>query len=402
MIIALLLLPVLIGFAALAVEGGLWYVDRHDLRAMADAGAMAAAWARAEGADESDAVEEAIARLGFDADMDDYDINSPPQDGAYAGEAAAIEVVITRTRPLALSTLFLDAAEIDISMRAVTTLGGGSLSEACVLALDDSAASAIDIFGNGTVALNGCGIMANSDDDTAVTTRGNASLTADYLATAGGYSLGKPDQVDVGTLSANNSPLTDPFGAFTPSWMPSGAADCDFSSKWSTPGSGSTASPPAGSVFCDGFEIKNTVNLNSGTYYITGGSLYFTANAVITSDGPVTFVLSDDATVDIRGGAQVDLSAPTSGEFNGLLFFSTSTNTDQIKINGGSTMSLDGALYFRNQDVTFLGNNSTTGGCLRVIAQTVSFGGASGLGGDCSAYSLPSMAPSGNAPLLVE
>lgn len=402
MIIVLLMLPVLIGFAALAVEGGLWYADRHELRAIADAAVLAAAWARAEGENETDAAADEAEAMGLDDTMDVVELNSPPEFGVYAGDVDAIEVIVTRTRPLMLSTLFLESSDIDIVMRAVANLSGGNLGEACVLALDDDADSAIDVFGNGDIALEGCGVMANSDSDTAVTVSGSATLEADYLATVGNYSISKPQDSNIGTFNASASALTDPFASFTPAYLPSVPADCDYSNEWSTGGSGSTASPPAGSVFCDGFTIKNNVELESGTYYITGGSLSFTANANVTATGPVTFVLTDDATVDIRGGATVDLSAPTSGEYNGLLFFSTSTNADTIKINGGASMSLDGALYFRNQDLVFQGNNSTSGGCLRIIAQTVSFGGGAGLGADCSAYNLPPMTPSGNDPRLVE
>jgi hypothetical protein len=47
------------------------------------------------------------------------------------------------------------------------------------------------------------------------------------------------------------------------------------------------------------------------------------------------------------------------------------------KLNGGSSMTLSGAVYFPTQEVEFNGNNSSGSNCTMVVALLVSFTGNS-------------------------
>jgi hypothetical protein len=76
-----------------------------------------------------------------------------------------------------------------------------------------------------------------------------------------------------------------------------------------------------------------------------------------------------------------------TGPTAGLVFFqdrrapSGGTNT----VNGNSSSSIRGALYFRNQQLTFNGNNATTqGGCTQVLADKVLFNGTPTLEVNCA------------------
>src|SRR6185436_9108072 len=78
MTIAAIIFPIMLAFAALGAEGGLWYADQHQLRNVADAAALAAGWARREGMDEEQAALDAVAGAGFNDDTDYIELNSPP------------------------------------------------------------------------------------------------------------------------------------------------------------------------------------------------------------------------------------------------------------------------------------------------------------------------------------
>ena len=87
---------------------------------------------------------------------------------------------------------------------------------------------------------------------------------------------------------------------------------------------------------------------------INGGVLKINANANLTGSG-VTFYLTNGATVQINGNSQMNMVAPTTGTYAGLLFYgdrtqATATNT----INGNATSLLTGTIYFSSQDVDFL------------------------------------------------
>jgi hypothetical protein len=90
--------------------------------------------------------------------------------------------------------------------------------------------------------------------------------------------------------------------------------------------------------------------------------------------------------MSINGGATVTLKAPATGSYAGMLFFQDddAPSYGSNVINGGSTMNLTGALYFPNQSVDFSGNAGSGGAtCTQIVARTVSFTGASHIGGDC-------------------
>ena len=86
-------------------------------------------------------------------------------------------------------------------------------------------------------------------------------------------------------------------------------------------------------------------------------------------------------TVDIRGGADVQLRAPAdpANPFRGVLFYQdrrAPVNTTGVnKFNGGATMKLEGSIYIPQQGVEFQGNNSLSKTCTQIIARTVSFTG---------------------------
>src|SRR5207253_10485632 len=107
--------------------------------------------------------------------------------------------------------------------------------------------------------------------------------------------------------------------------------------------------------------FKGNTTLNPGTYIVTGD---FGANsgATVTCNG-CTFIMTnsnplDTGTVDINGGANMNLTAPDSGTYKGILFYSNrgADASDTNKINGNATSMFKGAFYFPHQEVIFTGD----------------------------------------------
>ena len=87
----------------------------------------------------------------------------------------------------------------------------------------------------------------------------------------------------------------------------------------------------------------------------------------------------------VNGNASLSLSAPTTGEYAGMLFISDALNTSSHVFNGNGATDLNGYLYFPKGDLTYVGNNSTSSNCLRIVADTVEMSGNSTLRSDCTA-----------------
>jgi len=382
------LTPVLLGALGISVDVGVWYSTKRVVETSADAAAIAAAYRLAEGdsATMIQAAQQDAVRNGFVAGAPStMAVRNPPASGAYAGNPAAVEVALSERRPLMFSSLFLQDG-VTISARAVAM--AKVTGDACVLALDPTAAGAVTVQGSTTVDMSHCAVAANSSDPGAIAIGGNAALTADTLWTAGNYTVGNSTDLSLQQPATTNAwPLTDPFA--DTQVPPLGGCTANH---LSFNGVTQTISP---GVYCNGLGIgsQSTVTLNPGTYYIDGGNLSIAAQATVTcacsgSGDGVTIVLTSSSganqigRVIINGGANVTLNAPSDpgADFPGLLFFQDprATATQPSKFDGGATMNLTGGIYFPAQQIEWTGNNSSgTPTCTKIVAKIVVFTGNS-------------------------
>lgn len=385
MIIAVMLLPAALGFTALVAEGGLWYADHHQLRNIADAGALAAGWARREGADQFDAALAAIPDVGYNPDTDDVDVVSPPTSGPQAGDPQAIEVIVHRARPALISRLFLNSKSVDIEATATVRLNPESAY--CVLALHPTASAALRLQGTADVNLNGCGVNVNSNSSSALDLGGASLMNVSWAEVTGGIVTNGG-----GTLLSTDPPETgmtarpDPYATLQ---MPS-ASPCTYTNLNV---SGTVTLTPG--RYCGGISIGShaVVTMKPGTYIVDGGSLKINSGAVVAGSG-VTFALTGSgtnyATVTINGGASVHLTAPTTGPYTGIAFMQdrNAPSSGVNKFNGGSGMDIEGIIYSPNDLVQFTGGNTLGSACTRIIASLITFTGNASVGDDCSGLGL--------------
>ena len=147
------------------------------------------------------------------------------------------------------------------------------------------------------------------------------------------------------------------------------------------------------------FNAGANVTLQSGTYYINGGSFTANGGAIIKGSG-VTLVFTKKSgsswpTATINGGATINLTAPTTGPTQGIVVFGDRKMPigTQFKLTGGSTQYFGGAVYIPNGAISFSGGDGTSTSCTQVIGDTVSFTGNSGLAVNCSSYGTKPFSP---------
>ncbi len=87
--------------------------------------------------------------------------------------------------------------------------------------------------------------------------------------------------------------------------------------------------------------------------------------------------------VPTRCRASATLSAPNGGELPGILFYHDRGATGNITHNltGGSTMQLEGIVYFPSVDMVFSGGSLLQSAGAIIIADEISFTGNAFLGG---------------------
>ena len=231
---------------------------------------------------------------------------------------------------------------------------------------------------------------------------GSSDLTVECATLVGGYDVGGVADLNT-TCSApktNRPPIADPYADLeVPEF-----SGCDETNFQVNPSDTVTISP---GVYCNGMTLKGNVTMDPGVYIIDQGTFQVNAGATVTGDG-VTIILtsstgSDHATVTVNGGANMDLSAPTSGDYSGVLFFQDrDSDTDgDNKFLGGSTTEFTGALYFPQQEIRFTGGNAAGGNCTQIVSRIVTFSGNADLNNSCEGTGVPPIGLPGNIRLVL-
>jgi hypothetical protein len=225
--------------------------------------------------------------------------------------------------------------------------------------------------------------MANSLAPDGIESQGAQILTTDCIISVGSVQLtGGVTETVCSQPITNAPPVADPY-ANVPSPTPSGTCQS---------ATGPTYSP---GTYCGGLTLQGAANLQPGVYYIQGGDLKINAGANVIGNG-VTIYMAGDSSVQMNGNASVNISAPTSGTYKGMLMMGdrtcTTCSNTQETLNGTAASLMTGAIYFPKQGVNYIGNFSGANGCTQIIADTVLWNGHTHLAANCSGYGMSNLA----------
>ena len=384
--------PLIVGAVGLGVETGYWYLLDRQIQTAADLAAYAATVEKRGGASLEMLTATAhteLAEQGFDATLGTVTVNSPPLSGAFR-DARSVEVILTLPVERLFSALFVDD-DLTLTARGVAHYEEGG--SACILSLNREAMGGVKFAGSAQMNMTGCNVMSNSLHERAVVVSGAAQVQVSCALAVGGI-----DATDGLSLASCPQPMTqaapavDPFAGLA---EPAVAGSC----KNFPNGNGNASLTPG--RYCGGANLKGQVSLAPGIYVIDGGTLRISANASLAGAG-VTLFLTNNAKLDINGSASIDLAAPTSGPYKGLVFWSDADNApDIVKFNGSATSKLTGTIYLPSGVADFVGSFSGTDGCMHVVAQAVAFSGDTTIQSDCTAHGMSGIALPGRV-LLVE
>ena len=378
-VLGALLMPVVAGSVGLGVDVGFWYQAKQHMQGASDAAAVsaAAAYAASPATDISQQATTVAGSYGFVSGSQGVTvtINHPPNSGSYTTNLNAFEVIIQQPQSQYFSAVW-GSQNVVVTTRSVALADAGL---ACVFALDYTASGAITSQGTPTVSLNNCSLFSNSSATNSISVGGAASVTALSAGAVGDIS-GVITTTEGQTTG--DSPLADPYASVSiPSF--SGCDQTNYSTKHTV-----TLNP---GVYCGGIALNAgaDVTLNPGVYYLDQGSLSVNAQATLTGSG-VTIVFtsstgSNYATATINGGATVDLTPPTSGNFAGIVMYGDRNMPvgTTFKLNGGAAQTLIGATYLPKAAVMFAGGNDGTNGCSELLGDTVTFTGNSNFSVSC-------------------
>lgn len=353
------------GFAALALDGGLGFDDRRGTQNAADNAAVAAAWEacnpRTIPADPEGSALAVAAQNGYDNSDADTTVTVTELD------TAVYEVVIDTENDATFASPGVGVDRVDVQSRAVAScvqepfLGGYAIfagAESCSnggsVELDLSGSSAAiegGVFTNGDMKITG----SDLDIDGPIEYRGSFN----------DGSLGLPAEKYFG------SPKPYPVDLDIVDWRPTGsrASDSnyfsappsiDIDNKWMVDEGFATGGPPS-------------INITQSGIFYTDADIDLKA---VTTDPGVTVTFVAEGSIEVNGNdSAFNGYAPVDvGGYTPLVAFSNAgsppaCNIDAVKLSG-SNLDWEGLIYAPRGDVqmSFSGISSLSGS---ILAHTV-------------------------------
>jgi hypothetical protein len=411
-------LVALLGFVGLGIDMGVLRYQKRLQQTAADGAAIAGATNLTYGGVQTGAQAASVSNGFTDASGNDatacsnsaaigtmcVQVNNPPQPvtvngtlipaGPHSGDINYVEVVIAVVQP----TYFMNIFGVDrqtIAARAVATnLAGGTNgnTSGCLYTLGppNAAIEGVNINGSATLNAPSCGIVDNGNYNT----KGNKlDINAGTFGVSGSANVSGPGGTVTcggGTSSCptyGTPAAADPMGSMTPPCtfpctLAGSTVSINGNGNFTITGSGGavaysngvyTVSPGVYSSFSiSGTGSGNSVFFSGGTYIFDGNTgtnadvMTIPGNATISSGtgaNGVTFYFTNDATIQTNGTPTINLSAPSSGTYQGILMWQDKNDPNVgpapngPTLGGNSGTQYNGVLYFPSDQLTFYGNN---------------------------------------------
>ncbi|MCC6261379.1 MAG: hypothetical protein IT311_11000 [Anaerolineales bacterium] len=384
-IIVVFALVGLISFAALAIDGGRAYIERNKVQSAADAAALSGALARVELKDWREyALASALAN-GYDNNgtTNIVELNTPPISGPNTNDSEYIQVIITSK----ISTFFgvvIGVPEITVSSQAVSQTkpaefgpmfdGYAIVSLAPTSKCEDENKRSFWITGEATISLTGGGVFVNSNNpECAFIQQGSGSVRIvddSPFSIVGGTRIQKPKLLTPYPPQTGAFPITYP----PPFKMPHvgcGSAEAEVSGGYIGPDGKLTGATLSHGAWGEDFPPPGVTYLEPGVYCIDGDIIM--EEGALYGSGVVLYVR--DGSVEFSGNVEVQLSAPKSGTFAGLLLYMPISNKHVLNLNANPNSDFSGTILAPGAALHLNGLNSKAGYHSQIIAYTIKVDG---------------------------
>jgi Flp pilus assembly protein TadG len=383
---------VLLGFTALAVDGGMVFADRRATQNAADAAALAGALQKSNGRSDAEvrlAAENSLRSNGYDpADM----ILTISNFSDFSGYYHLVTVELTSTTDTSFAHLF-NAGQIrnNVLAEARTRESAPALDGSAIVAMGDCRADGgnlVSVMGGGhsggVLTYNG-GIFINTDEPAgsghcaiyppeSTGTWGIRAFDGYSINSVGAHNYAGETKISPTPIRTNvnyGNPIEDPLRSIEePICTSNGSRSGDVYEPGRYGGPGQ---PRLGAG-----------TLNPGIYCITG-DLTYTGNDNLSGNGVVLYFI--DGHMSFRGNGAMNITAPDSTNclgfvgnrtdscnYIGMAIFSARGNTSEIDLRGNGDVRVTGLVYAVDGDFLGKGGGHTVDEWVvngQVIARTV-------------------------------
>jgi len=365
----------LFGITALAIDGGNVYADRRRAQNAVDSAALAAALGRINGENWVNTALQVARQNGYinDGVRSFVEVHSPPLSGAEKGNIEYIQVRITSIVPTPFAAVVGRPQLMNVVeavARSKPAVYKPIFDGAAVVSLAPSSDcdnhKAFWVHAEATLSLEGGGVFVNSNNpDCALIQQANGSIRIDGdfpIQVVGGYHIAKPFLLTPFPPTAA-SPVSYPPPFFMPK-VGCGAREALLSEDGTTmsPGNWGDIFPPEGVT-----ALENGVYCLDGDFIMNGGSL--TGGSVV--------IYMKNGRMQISGGVQLNLHAPKTGKYAGLLIYQPMENKNRLVLNAALGSSVIGTVLVPGAEIRIKGSDDKFGFHSQFIGYTINADGDS-------------------------
>ena len=368
---------VLLGFVALAIDGGRVYMERSKAQNAADAAAMSAALAKCRKQNIEQAALNMAISNGYDNNgtTNTVQVENPPASGEYSGDSDYIEVTITSTLDSGFAH-FIFKGPLRNTVHATSickkSTPGSITNGYALIALNPLKSQSVTVTGSGGINVDGGGVLVNSSASAALSLSGSANVTADVIDIVGNWKATGSGTATSPSLNTGVTPISDPLADLLPPPRPSGTCTKIGISKPLTINPG---------LYC---EIKvsagGVLTMTPGIYWIESGDFSASGSGIITAHDVMIYFGPSAGKLTLTGGGSLDITGLTSGTYQGMMAYVDRDNHNPVAITGnGDLTSLSGTTYAASSKITVTGNGSNTTLNAQIIGDTVVVTGDGGI-----------------------
>jgi hypothetical protein len=209
----------------------------------------------------------------------------------------------------------------------------------------------------------------NSSNNTAINVTGSAKIVASQISVVGHASCSVAAICNP-VPTTGSSVVTDPLAGLSP---PAVSGTCTHNSY--SLGNSKSDTISADGVYCGGITVTGSaqLKLHGGTYILKDGGFSVGNSGIVTADGPVTIYMQGSTTkpanLALTGASSVTLSAPSSGTYQGILFYQDPAlpGNAASSIGNSASFTATGTMYFPKTALSLSGAVST--GQMAVVAK---------------------------------
>ncbi len=391
LVLLVLALVGLIGFTALALDGGMLYAERRRGQNASDAAALASALAIIQGRDWKSVAVERVTRNGFPVVVQECDppgpdcilgvgerwtvqVSHPPRGGSFQGDTAYVQVVLTSQVATNFAHMVFSGPLRSTTQAVARMWPEQSIAPGYAMyAATREGCKGLWFAGTGDTVIRGGSIFSNSEAHSAnchsCVQGGAGVITVEppgQIQVVGGFEMGGSGAVSPAPVEGVSHQPLRPVPLPDCSGLPDYGAVKVVGGRQVTLQPGRYASISVGA--------SASVSLEPGMYCIYGDDGFAATGGSVSGTGVMLYI--QQGPFDLGGNTFVDLRAETTkgtlldasrNDWRGMLLYVDPGNDSDIKITGTSGSVYAGTIYAPGS----LCNAHGTGDSLGLHAQMI-------------------------------